>query len=91
MEDRLLSIPQLGAFLGVSRTTAHRLVTNGVFPVVVLTSGRRRRLIRIRQSALERSLRERECPLRDRPESDVPQLRSQRSEVPVAPLKVKTP
>lgn len=59
---KLLSIREVGQVLGVSPATAHRLVTSGALPSLVIRSGRRKKLHRVRQEALNQwvAARERE-------------------------------
>jgi len=61
MASTWLTPTEVAERLGVSRATAHRLIKSGVVPAIVLTSGVRRRLIRVREQALERAMKDREC------------------------------
>jgi excisionase family DNA binding protein len=56
MEGHLLTLGQVAERLHVSRATARRLINRGSVPIVVLSGGSRRRLVRIREDALERAL-----------------------------------
>ena len=52
----LLTLSEAAARLRVSRATAHRLIHEGVIPVVVLAQRRSRRLLRVREEDLEQAL-----------------------------------
>jgi len=53
-----LTSKEVAARLRVSRATAARLIAEGVIPVVVLADRPRRRLVRIREDALEQYVRD---------------------------------
>ena len=53
---KLLSISQVAEQLGVSRATLGRMVTEGVLPVIVLRSGKRKRILKFRQEIIDRWL-----------------------------------
>ena len=53
---KLLSVEQTAGLLQVSRQTIDRMISEGVLPAILLRSGRRKKVWRIREEVLERWL-----------------------------------
>ena len=56
----LLSIEQVADVLGVGRSTVTRMINGGDLPAVLVRSGKRKKLYRVREQALERWITARE-------------------------------
>jgi len=54
--NKMLTPKEVAARLAISRATAARLIADGTIPVLVLADRSRRRLLRVREDALERYL-----------------------------------
>jgi excisionase family DNA binding protein len=57
---KLLSIEEVGEYLGVSRQTVTRMILEGVLPAICLRSGRRKKVWRVRPEQLDRWLTQKE-------------------------------
>jgi excisionase family DNA binding protein len=57
---KLLTIEQTAEHLQISRQTATRMIADGQLPAILLRSGRRKKVWRVRPEALERWLTEKE-------------------------------
>jgi excisionase family DNA binding protein len=56
----LHTVEQTSQILGVSKPTIYRLVAQGVLPAVIIARRARKKIIRFRQEAIEKFIRERE-------------------------------
>jgi excisionase family DNA binding protein len=63
---KLLSIDAVAEYLDISRQTATRMILEGALPAILLRSGRRKKVWRVRPEALESWLKEREGGTRQR-------------------------
>jgi excisionase family DNA binding protein len=57
---KLLGPEQVAEILGVSRSTARRMMIEGNLPVIPLRAGKRKKILRVAEESLERWLRSRE-------------------------------
>ncbi|MFQ5902620.1 MAG: helix-turn-helix domain-containing protein [Candidatus Binatia bacterium] len=54
---KLLGAEKVAEVLGISRSTARRMMTEGALPAITLRAGKRKRIVRTPESELERWLR----------------------------------
>jgi excisionase family DNA binding protein len=57
---KLLSVEAVAEILDVSRQTTNRMIVDGQLPAILLRSGRRKKVWRVRPEALERWLTDKE-------------------------------
>ena len=58
--ERLLSAKEVGEILNLRRSKIHRMIASGDIPSVIVAQGTRRRVFRVKPSALSRWMEARE-------------------------------